>query len=281
MYSFAQMTGEVNYDELGISFIIPEGWLGQEGDETILLRSNSLPGIVLLATHEYSLVQLKSEAKKGISEGYGTRLNLSGEVEELSDNSIGGEYKGTLEGNAAKAFIIGIVNEHGGYGVTIMAAALENNYSEKYEEIAKQIFSSFNFRKVEKSDEVEEWKSFFSGVRLTYMDSYSSSSYTGGASGGYSTEIKIDLCSEGYFNYGSDHDMTISGSGISGYGNSDQAGAGKWDIAIDRNGIPVLKLNFYNNEVYTYQLTYEDQKTYLNGDRYFRTTQGEFAPNCY
>ncbi len=74
--------------------------------------------------------------------------------------------------------------------------------------------------------------------------------------------------------------MTVSGAGVSGYNTSDKAGAGTWTIDIDKERAPVLKLNFYNEEVYAYQLTYHDQKTYLNGDRYFRTTQGRYAPNC-
>jgi hypothetical protein len=279
--TFAQLTGEVNYEEVGISFTIPPGWQGQEGDGVILLGSNTLPGIVVLTTHNYGIIELKTEARKGYSEGYGTRLSLSGELEDLSETAVGGVFTGTLEGQGAKAYLVGIANPYEGPGITIMAATLTNMYSQQHEDIAKKVFRSVTFKKVDKSSELAEWKTFLSGVRLTYMDSYSSSSYTdGGVGGGYSTEIKIDLCSEGYFNYNNDSDMTVSGSGVSGYSTSDDRGSGKWEIKVGANGQPALVLNFRNNEVYSYSLTYEDEKTFLNGNRYFRTTEGEYAPNC-
>ena len=44
----------------------------------------------------------------------------------------------------------------------------------------------------------------------------------------------------------------------------------------------VLQLNFYNGEVYEYIVTTdEDDKTFLNGDRYFRVYEGDYGPDCY
>lgn len=277
----AQLTGEVNYEQVGISFTIPDGWFGQEGNGVMVLGSNTLPGVVMLTTHNYSIEQIKTEAKRGYSEGYGTQLNLSGSLEDLSDHAVGGLFTGTLEGQSAKAYVIGVANPYEGPGVSIMSATLSSIYSEQYEEVAKQVFRSINFKEIDRSSELEEWKTYLSGVRLTYMDSYSSSSYTdGGVGGGYSTEIKIDLCTDGHFNYYNDSDMTVSGSGVSGYNDTNQQGAGNWKITFGSNGQPALVLNFHNSEVYSYNLSYEDQKTYLNGNRYFRTTDGDYAPDC-
>ncbi|MCR9251989.1 MAG: hypothetical protein NXI20_16295 [bacterium] len=280
-FSKAQLTGHVNLEQLGISFDIPSGWFGQEAEGMIVLGSNTTPGIVLLTTHNYSKQQLITEAKKGIQE-QGTNMNLVGSLEMLGTNGVGGKFSGTMEYESSSAYIIGIANPYEGPGVTIMAATLQNMYSDEHTKVCKTIYQSVKFKKIDKSAELAEWKKWLSNVRLTYMDSYYSSDYSaGGVSGGYSTERKIDLCSKGYFNYGSSSDMSVSGSGVSGYNSGSNSGQGSWNIVIGATGSATLILNFHNGEEYTYTLEYSDEKLYLNGDRYFRTTEGEYAPNCY
>lgn len=279
---WTQITGKVNYEKLGLSFEIPSGWKGQEGDGIVILGSDVIPGLVLLSTHTYNKQELIQEAQKGINEGNGTLLKLSGNLENLSPHAIGGEFSGTLEWQQAKAYVIGVENPYSGPGVMIMAATLSNVYSAEHEKVCKQIFNSLQFAKIDRSKELAEWKQWLSNVRLTYMNSHYSSNYTdGGISGGYSSERKIDLCAKGYFNYRSNNDMTISGSGVSGYNSGNSAGDGTWKVIIGTSGEPTLILNFQNGEEYSYRLQYTDQKLYMNGDRYFRTTEGEYAPNCY
>ncbi len=278
---YSQLTGVVNLEKIGISFTIPEGWMGQESDDMLILGSNTVPGIVIMTTHNYTKEQLISEAKAGIQEE-GTSLTLNGSLDMLGSHAVGGKFSGTMEWQASSAYIIGAANPYEGPGVTIMAATLQNMFSNDHIAVCKQIYQSLKFKKVDRSAELNEWKQWLSNVRLTYMDSYYSSDYsTGGVSGGYSTERRIDLCARGYFNYGSSSDLSVSGSGVSGYSAGNDSGQGTWAIVIGNAGEPMLVLNFHNGEKYSYTLQYSDEKLYLNGDRYFRTTEGEYAPNCY
>ncbi|MEO0340546.1 MAG: hypothetical protein AAF242_15215, partial [Bacteroidota bacterium] len=57
-------------------------------------------------------------------------------------------------------------------------------------------------------------------------------------------------------------------------------GSGEWKVVGNFQGQAVLQLNFYSGEVYEYTLSMDDKKTLLNGKRYFRTWNGENAPNC-
>lgn len=272
----AQLIGVVNYEQYGISFTIPEDWFGQEQAESILIQSRTIPGIGVISTHSYTKSELEAEAKKGLTEGYGTNMQLKGELEHFSETAIGGLFEGKLEGNNAKSYVIGIENPNeDGLGITIMIATYPNMFTDQHIQTAKQIYTSFTFKKVEKSDEIREWIEFFGDVKLTYMDSYSSSS-----GGGYSSEETMDLCSEGYFIFGSSNTMTLGGSNYSGYSDSQKAGSGTWDIVPGNNGGSVLVLTYYNGSQDSYELEFRDNKTYLNGYRYFRTTEGEYAPNC-
>ncbi|MFV1884373.1 MAG: hypothetical protein ACMZ7B_07795 [Balneola sp.] len=272
----AQLTGVVNYEQYGISFTIPEGWFGQEQDESVMIQSRTIPGIGVITTHTYTISELEAEAKKGLKEGYGTNMQLQGELDQLSETAIGGIFEGTLEGSNAKSYIIGIENPvEDGFGISIMIATYPNMFTDKHIEAAKKIYQSFTFKKVEKSDEITEWIEFFADVKLTYMDSYSSSS-----GGGYSSEEAIDLCSKGYFIFGSSNTMTLGGANYSGYSDSQKAESGTWDVVSGNNGNPLLVLTYYNGSQDSYELEYRDNKTYLNGYRYFRTMEGEYAPSC-
>ncbi len=277
----AQLTGHVNYEELGISFDIPEGWMGQEGDDMVILGSNTVAGLVIITPHTSSKSELANEAKAGIVDQSGTNMQLAGNLEDLSKNAVAGMFTGTMENQQAKAYVIGVANPYeGGYGVTIMSVTTAEAWSQANKDVANKLYKSFAFKKIDKSSEVAEWKQWLSNVRLTYMDSYYSPSATeGGVGGGYSSEERIDLCAAGYFNFSGSSEMTISGDNVSGYNSGGSNGNGTWKIVAQGTQL-VLILTYYNGQESSYNLEYKDEKLYLNGYRYFRTTEGEYAPNC-
>jgi len=128
--AFAQQTGLVEYKSLGLSFQIPDGWVGQEANGSFLMGSNTVPGFILLTTNEAASVEvLKQEARAGMVEQNGTNLQMNGtRFESVGSNGIGTEFTGTLEYQAAKAYIVGMVNPYGS-GVTIISATLKDKYS--------------------------------------------------------------------------------------------------------------------------------------------------------
>lgn len=279
-----QKTGQVNYPTLGVSFTIPNGWVGQEGEGVFIMGSNSIPGLILLSTSTaQSMEAIRQEAQAGLVDpNAGINLQLSSALENLAANAVGGEFSGILENQQAKAYMIGVHNPHG-QSVLIMATTLTNMYNEQYPAVAKQVFKSLKFSTPVVPPVVNDWKERLSGTRLTYMESYTSMDYSDPnftSGGGYSKEEKIDLCPEGFFNYNDSFDVSVSTPGVSGLGVNSGQGAGNWNIIADAQGQPVLQLSFHSGEVYEYVLTREGDKTFLNGNRYYRTWTGENAPVC-
>ena len=115
----AQQTGVVQYKELGVQFSIPNGWVGQESEAGFVMGHQSIPGLVLITSHNYTMEQLIQEAHKGIADQQGTRLQLTGQLKNWSTRAVGGEFQGTLEWQPAKAYIIGMANDLG-MGISIM-----------------------------------------------------------------------------------------------------------------------------------------------------------------
>jgi len=283
----AQLTGHVNYEQIGIEFDIPDGWFGQEMNDMVVLGSNTIPGVIIISTHENTKAQLEAEAKNPIVDNAGTNLRLSGELAELSANAVGGAFTGAMEYQPAKAYIIGIANPHGGYGVNIVAASTSQTYSAEHEKAARQLFKSFKFKKLananstttntnsssSNSSELQEWIDWFQDVRLVYLY------YYGSGGSGDSDEIRIDLCSRGYFNYTRNGYTVFSGDGYSAYNSGNSDGQGTWNV-IQNGSNFVLQLKYHNGEVSNYNLEYTDKKLYLDGTRYYRIKSGDEAPNC-
>ncbi len=279
LLSFPQISAEVNYEKLGISFVIPEGWVGRESEDMLIMGSDKMSGFLVMQAHNLSLDQLKKEAYIGIDDGSGTRLKLEGDYDSGPDY-IGGVFGGMVEWEAAKGYLIGVTNSIG-LGVMIMGVTSPDKFDDTYKELCFQIYNSLKFSEVDYTAEFEEWKEWLSDSRLTYMNSHYSSDYTdGGISGGYSSERKIDLCGKGYFSDSSNNDMSISGLGVSGYSYGSDEGSGTWKLEMTVEGEFLLILTYTSGNTEEYNLEYKDSKFYMNGVRYFVTSEGEYAPNC-
>ncbi len=278
--------GDVEYKTLGIRFSIPQGWKGRETAEGFVIGHDSEPGMIILSTHQYkTLEQIKEEAQHGFQDENGTSLQVTGNFNPVGENGIGALYQGMMQWTQVKLYAIGLTNPHG-YGLTIMAGTSDDLYTDKYKRLAESVAASVRFSKPETGPIVDQWKQHLTGKRLTYMDSYYSSSpgIDGMEGGGYSSEETIDLCPQGYFNFSSSSDVSVDTGGAYGFGASSGQGNGTWEITGNVNGGATLLLNFNNGKVNEYELTYEDEKTMLNGYRYY-ITDGSYsddqAPKCY
>ncbi len=128
-----------------------------------------------------------------------------------------------------------------------------------------------------------QWKDLLADTRLTYMSSYSSG--YGDSYGGYSVKRSMDLCSQGYFTYAGSSNFSVNAPGASAYNAGNSGSDGTWVIKDDNAGGAILQLNYADGNVSQFGLGYEDGKTYLNNERWFRITKaegGENAPgSCY
>lgn len=278
---FGQQTGPVDYPALGIRFTIPEGWVGQEGDGGFMIGHYTIPGIIILSPHEVRQMEdMKREARAGMYDEQGTALQLSGTLQDLSPTAIAGNYQGSLQGTPAKAYAIGVINNVG-TGVNIIAVSTPAEYSPALEKAAMDVYRSLELKKAETGPIIEEWQNALSNSRLTFLESYNSApSYDGAIGGGMNSKTQIDLCSQGYFNFYESSSVSLGGDGISGSSSGRGQGSGTWSIKAEY-GAPVLVLSFHDGSVRSFELQYQDEKIFLNGKRFMRTTSGEYAPACY
>ncbi len=70
---YSQQTGKIEYKQLGISFEIPEGWVGQETNGLFVMASHQTPGIILLMAQEFNAMeQMQQQAQLGYHDANGT-----------------------------------------------------------------------------------------------------------------------------------------------------------------------------------------------------------------
>lgn len=279
------LSGPVDYPALGVRFTIPEGWVAQETEAGLVLGSNTEPGLMLVSQHAYrSLNEIQQAGDEGINDS-SLSLRRKGDYRSIDEQSVGALFTGVYDGQPAQAYAIGVLNPHGA-GVSLLALTSESAYSKKFEERAWSLANSFEFDKPDNTAEIKDWREFLSDVRLTHMDSSSSS---GASVDGYSTYSGhsstsiLHLCRGGHYRYGSSSSFSVdAGSGYA-YGGGDEQGNGIWEVVGDAHGQPYLRLTSNDGDVYELQLQYEEDKTFLNGTRYFRTLPGNengHAPNC-
>ncbi|MEM8762953.1 MAG: hypothetical protein AAGD88_04020 [Bacteroidota bacterium] len=280
----AQSIQPVNYPELGVSFEVPKGWLGQAVENGYLMGSNAFPGFMLITSHDLTnLPAIKKELSDTFKIGPNSTLAPIGTLETVSDHVVGNTFSGTISGEPAKAVILGCLNPNG-LGITIISASNESVFSNQNIEAALKLVQSLTFTKpaqdtpnVQNRKPANEWEKKFNDCRLTYMESYTSN-----GTGSYGKKVKIDLCGDGYFKHSSYNSMSVSGGNYNGgYGNTNK-GAGTWEILKNEDEV-ILRLNFYDGERYDYAVTIDkDDKTFLNGNRYFRTYEdaGKYGPKC-
>ena len=281
-----QQTGEVSYEQLGVSFSIPEGWVGQETGDVFVLGSTETPGLIILIPHDqsYSLDDLHNEALQGLNLGGGTTLQPVDKVRKNDKDLVMGAFQGSIEYSPAKAFIVAKVNPHGN-GVSIVATTTPELYTEEtYEELAMEVANSFQFSQVKvntansgsSTSSIEDWKYQLGGTRLTYMESYNSGGVDGG---GYNMATEIHLCTEGFFKYKDQSFMSAGGFNRTAVSSHNTRGHGNWEIK--QSAVPQLILSFHDGSTKYFDLEWrEDTKLFMNGYRYFRTWDGEYAPDC-
>ena len=281
---YAQVNQVVDYPTLGISFVVPNQWIGQDVENGFLMNHPEVPGFVLITTHDLKAMKdIQQEMKQGFTLGPSSKLTATSVLDKTSSNALGGTYMGTISGEPAKAYILGMLNKYG-LGLTLICGANSNAYSKTLKNAGLAIAESVVFYDTDTKDlvgkdlkESHEWKEKFENCRLTYMES--NNSYSGG---GYGKKIKIDLCAKGYFNHSAYSSISVTGGGYSAGSGSHKKGSGTWTM-LKKQGEVVLQLHFYDKEVYEFTVTIDaEDKTYLNGNRYFRTYEGggKYSPQC-
>ncbi len=133
--------------EYGFAFQPPAGWVARVNPGAgYILNSQNQMGVILVSHHMYtSLDKMRTEAAGGlIDPKSNVRLIPEGGFEPVGNNGFGGPLAGILQGNQAKAYILGMISPYGG-GVTILVAVPPERYTNEYPGFAKQIATSVRF----------------------------------------------------------------------------------------------------------------------------------------
>lgn len=284
--AYARQAQTLEYKTLGITVTVPEGFMHQEGDGSLMMQSQSMPNaLFILSMHEYSsLDELKIAAEEPFADEGGTYLAKNGALEEIGNDAVAGNFKGYAGGYPAEAYILGRLNPHGS-GVTVLGVVANQMESmDKIRETVLTLNEGLSFAEREIGEIVDEWTQKVINARLQYTSNYSSVDYTDGGASVYSSSSEtFDICGNGYFNYYGSSDIsagTNSGS-VSGYGDSSSQGNGSWNIDVDADGTPLLVLTYNNGNSEQYTLYYEDGYLYMNDYKYTIGRGSEYGPNCY
>ena len=96
MFENKQIESTSNRKRAKKLLILP-GWVAQEGDGFLLIGSQTVPGFIMLTTHNYDIEQLRSEAISGMQFDQGSSLFLSEDLRNIAPKAISGIFSGTME----------------------------------------------------------------------------------------------------------------------------------------------------------------------------------------
>jgi len=207
-----------------VAFTVPSGWNATSNEGGYLLVSKIHKGLIVVTTNPYhSLQELEAGGGEGIvNEKTGVQLMPSSQNEQIGSNGLGAVFSGQVDGQAARAYVVGLISPHpGAVGVTIIALTSEEAYDNQYPAWAKSIAGSVRFSKPQVDRALMAWFS-----AKYWYHSGSSSSY-----GGISHDKTWTFCANGTFTYHSEDSASVTGM----YGSaSDKNSQGTWTIRGNR-----------------------------------------------
>lgn len=278
---------------LGFAFTIPEGWVGARAEGGYVFGHSTIAGAILLSASHHSDLEALARTFSEPTNDDASFLKAQTPPHVGPDSTVRVVQTGTWDGTPAKVIAVAKLNPYGGNTANFLALAPEDVFGAELEAALLAMEQSIHYLRmapvahiaVEEGTIDDIWSERLSGTRLTYLESYSSPApVEGSIGGGYSIDRRIDLCPEGYYTTGSHSEHTFSGSEVSAAGSERTKGAGRWSAVQPADGNAVLRLAAHDGNVREYRLGYEDGKTYLNGERWYRTSLAadgpEYAPDC-
>ena len=260
------LSQQISGDEIGdpgwgFKFKPPAGWKYQQDQTGAILGHDTIAGFILVMPHtEQSFDLLRQNMLLGLEEE-GTKLSLNGEVINIGDYAVAGEYSGIYEWQQARARGVGTFNPDGGGGAYIIAVTTPESYGKQLADAADQIAKNMHYFKVETSDLVThfagEWVNTTTNTMTGIMLSPDGSYYENyEASYGGTTQDQ----------YGSD-DMSW------GAARQDQA-SGRWTVRGNKEkGQIIISKQDGTQTVLDYQVHVENGEVYwreywFNGSLY-------------
>lgn len=264
---------QVKSSALGISFSLPKGWLGayrEEGGQAVLvLGSNSVEGVgLVILMKDQTPAQVVAGLNEAQDLGAGVVLELVGSV-RTQGSRVTARYLNSQYVGRALA-LLGSRNH-----VIYFYAGPQKNEA-LYGQLLEGLAGSTRFQAPvaarpqpappAPTGVARQWTQFLAGKMLRYFSSYNS----GGGSGGISEQRTLHLCSDGSFAYLDESLTTINVPGASASSGGNGRALGRWRIESATQNSAVLLLNVDGGEVERLRVEFDGDKTFLNGQRWFR-----------
>ncbi len=149
-------------------------------------------------------------------------------------------------------------------GKTELLAARQSGLAEIAASLGGQVAAPLTAAAAPATAIARQWQQRLSDKKLVYMSSYNS----GYGGGGYSSEKKLYLASDGSYAFRSASSVSVYVPGATGGSAGRDAQQGRWRI-VEQNGQAHLELVAANGSKELLRLSADGSKTFLNGTRWF------------
>lgn len=213
-----------------------------------LLGHDSIAGAILVFPHMAgSFQEVQQQMLEGLSEEE-SQLTLSGRIERIAENAIGGIYLGTYQGQQVKARGIGTFSPSGG-GAYILGISTPERFSSELAQAADAVARSLEPARVEVSDVMQH----FVGTWFSYTKN---------------TSNEVTLFPDGTFsmNYEASYSGNPTPGGVTDWGLARQdRSKGRWTVRGTRSsGVIILKFPNGSTEEVQYRVHEEGGQIYWN-----------------
>jgi hypothetical protein len=264
----------------GVSFVIPQGWTGRFGQEpkyqALLLGSNTIEGVGI------AIIQTGPTAAQ-VAAGLNEPQDLgAGVLRPTGAPTIRGSRMGIrYENETHVGFALALVGPTRNSVIFFFTGPPTNEKT--YLSLLGELGNSTNFLPPARATAPpapapaqpqppasagmdQEWSSLLNGQALNYFSSYRS----GGGGGGMASHRVLHLCPNGSFLYSGDSSVTMNVPGASGSSAGRGGFAGRWHLESTTPTTAVLVLAVEGGQELRWQMKYDDNKTFVNGQRWLR-----------
>jgi|GEM_PF-3303259 len=129
-----------------VEFDIPPTWKVTKKEAGYVLGSDKYQGFILVNSAKFKSVnKLKASINKGIKQEEGTELTVQGKIYPMGSIGVSALLEGTLESEPAKAFLISLLPEKGGTGLTCIVVAKRPYFTQSHIDQLKLLARSIHF----------------------------------------------------------------------------------------------------------------------------------------
>jgi len=276
----------VEFPEAGLSFTIPEGWLGgvPAGSAAFVMGSETQPGVIIALTHQGSTTdEVLAELDQPVALDEGVTMQVQGQP-QVDDPWVKAQIIASDGAQMLPGYLMALVREDGPGALFIAFGQASANF---YRKLVAGLAGSLKLtppqapvepsqldtsKLVEDSPLAQQWRGRLAGKKVSFRESYSS----GGMSGGYALSRDYYLCSDGRFAYRDTSSMAVYVEGYSASSASPEYAEGRWRV-VTQEGQAMLELRWGDGRITYRALDHAEGRTYLDGERWFVTEENDLC----